>query len=360
MFITRLPMEELNFPIKQTRFQSIEVPVIMQTNNGPCFLIALMNALILRRLSTDDVLDLPSQSTAELDSFIQRLKDSKFLPEIELINLLGGIVFESETFIEKDEMVKVLPKLNAGLNLELDLDSIIVNSFYDLTSPINQLLQMFNIKLYHGFIIDPILDISAGGDSSFDHFQDLMVGLTSDDPEGKLPKLQQFFQEYPTQLTPFGLKQLDDLIPYGEIGIFFRNDHYTTFLKIDKFYILVTDAGLMEVGDAMWQELSINDDSDFVSNNFNIIQLNESQLDEIKSRTTEPGHDMDLEMVRKLQNEEDELHAKKLHLELNQKPKSHQPSPKPKFSTIKQSSKEVNKLKSKKKDRMNNKKCIIM
>lgn len=360
-------MDDSNFPIKQTRFQSIDLPIIMQTTNGPCFLIALMNSIILKRLTTDDVLDLPSaQSVNELDAFILRLKDSKFIPEIELVNFIGGVVLESDSFEGKDKLIQSLPKLDKGLNLNLNLDSIIVDSFYELTSSICQLLLMFNIRLYHGFIIDPDFDfIIEGGDSSFDHFQDLMVELTTNDPDNKLHKYQSFFQSHPTQLTPFGLQQLDNLINYGEIGIFFRNDHYSTFLKIDKFYTLVTDAGLMEVSDVMWHELSINDDGDFISNNFTKVQLAESQLDEIKSTGTEHGHDMDLEMVRKLQNAEDELHAKKLHLELNQTPQA-KPKSKPKSkSQLKANVSNIGKKLQKQKETTGKKqkkdqKCIIM
>lgn len=334
------------FPVKHVRFQDVDVPIIMQTANGPCFLIALVNCIVFKRQTTNNTFQLQPHSLGELDSFVHRLSDSKLIPEVELVNLLGGLVLECETFVEKEAMLKALPGINTGLNLDLNLNNVVVDQFYDLTLPICQLLNMFGITLYHGFILAPDLHFPH---TSFDRLQDYMVELTTHDPNNELAPLQSFFQLYPSQLTPFGLDRLADNVSYGEVGIFFRNDHYSTFLKTDSLFVLVTDAGLVDVANVMWQELAINDDSDFLAPDFQKILINDSQLDEIRSGHTEPGNDMDLEMVRKLQNQEDELHAKRLHMELNHQSKDKHPlqqkTPKPSRSTP-----------SKKKS----KKCIVM
>lgn len=325
------------YPIKHVHLEGhTPVPIICQTRNGPCFLIAVCNGLVFNRAASGGLaLDLLCESSiGEIDSFIARLLSSRFVSEQDIVNLIGTIVLECPSIPQRELLVQEIPKLNSGLNVSLDLSSIRVDKFYHLTEPINELLRVFNLTLYHGFILDPALGIDfEDGDFSFDHMQDKMVEFSQDDQhQDMLAKMHLFFDENTSQLTQYGLDSLKHIAP-GQIGLFFRNDHFSTFINLDRFYILVTDAGLADVDELMWQELSIDDSKDFTKSDFTPMRLTQDDLDQIKLKSKSEGSSgsnigaldgEDYEMVKKLQCEEDELHAQRLQNQYNKQQQQQQ------------------------------------
>lgn len=65
--------------------------------------------------------------------------------------------------------------------------------------------------------------------------------------------------EYPTQLTWFGLDQLNKVLQPGSISILFRNDHFSTLYKhpqSHQLFTLITDAGYSTHAEIVWESLA--------------------------------------------------------------------------------------------------------
>lgn len=65
------------------------------------------------------------------------------------------------------------------------------------------------------------------------------------------------FTEAPSQLTYEGIVKLNKAMKEEELGIFFRNNHFNTILKLNgSLYILVTDIGFLDKQEIVWELLN--------------------------------------------------------------------------------------------------------
>ena len=83
-------------------------------------------------------------------------------------------------------------------------------------------------------------------------------GLSTDDQEllRQGPIIETFLAETASQLTYAGLLALYQSVRERQLGIFFRNDHFSTIFSFDgKLYLLVTDLGYQHESSVVWELL---------------------------------------------------------------------------------------------------------
>lgn len=268
-------------------FQS---PILVQNQNGPCPLLALLNALVLRAEPNTQppiIKALRTREQISLGLLIEALFD-------ELTTCLGP----HEEFPDIEALTQFLTMLHTGMNVNPRLTLVIIHSLRSLSTPRTRLIlnqetedslgtflqtpdirfySTFGIPLIHGWIAswsDPAHDAMTRigqyhEDIQLLHFnkQDLedrvMQGHSLlPEEEGRMADIQtiQHFVdiENATQLSPFGLTQLSTRLAPGSISILFRNDHFSTLYKhpeSQQLFTLVTDAGYANHAEVVWESL---------------------------------------------------------------------------------------------------------
>ncbi|KAJ5754263.1 hypothetical protein N7533_003806 [Penicillium manginii] len=241
-------------------FQS---PILVQNLNGPCPLLALINALVLRAEPNTQppiIKALRTREQISLGLLIEALFD-------ELTTCLGP----HQEFPDIEALTQFLTMLHTGMNETEDS----LGTF--LQTPDIRFYSTFGIPLIHGWLAswsDPAHDAMTRigqyhEDIQLLHFnkQDLedrvMQGQSLlPEEEGRMADIQtiQHFVdiENATQLSPFGLTQLSTRLAPGSISILFRNDHFSTLYKhpeSHQLFTLVTDAGYANHAEVVWESL---------------------------------------------------------------------------------------------------------
>ncbi|KAL4602676.1 hypothetical protein ACB092_10G071100 [Castanea dentata] len=82
--------------------------------------------------------------------------------------------------------------------------------------------------------------------------------------------IRSFLKNNASQLTIYGLFCLRDGLKERELGVFFRNNHFSTMFKFDgQLYLLATDQGYITQPDLVWEKLNeVNGDTLFMTGNF--------------------------------------------------------------------------------------------
>jgi hypothetical protein len=90
--------------------------------------------------------------------------------------------------------------------------------------------------------------------------------------EGRV--VEGFLSDTASQLTYFGLLQLHEHVRDRQVGVFFRNNHFSTLFKHNgSLYLLATDAGYEHVPGVVWERLNeIDGDTDLFDSEFNAYQ----------------------------------------------------------------------------------------
>lgn len=378
--------KEMIFDTKAIGWKGDECTILIQNENGPCPLIALVNVLVLGNWASP----LTSRSVRAYTSG----KDKIDLATI--LGLLAELIIEAMEAGAKDgdkqneselhptsEALTYLPRLETGLNVDLKFDGTFVG-------PELSLFNIFNVQTLHGWICDtqspewPILKTVG----TYDRSQEILLnaregretninedvvsamdvvepakssdagaqpsgvasreansgeegptdthGETGESPtdlpneETQNPMKEKFDQTqavavifnfmstYPTQLTPYGLSHMLQAIPDndGGLAVVFRNNHFSTLCKYKgTLYTLVTDLGLKDTKNVVWQSLtSISGNSDnFYDSNFEIPDLSKvkekEDADRIRAKERQEMHNQDLLLAQQLQQLENEKEA---------------------------------------------------
>lgn len=282
--------------------------MLTQNKNGPCPLLALVNALILgatedMQASLDEALRLREQVTLGL--IIETLMD-------ELITRASAM--NDLQLPEIDELNRFLMRLRTGMNANprfvpqsqpapnlMDADtpttptahqqSTLAGTF-ERTQDI-KLYGSFQVKLVHGWLPQPGDQAAQAFARTAQTYEDAQAvqfgeeeleyklssgGLTDQEQLvwGDINSIKDFFQAYPTQLTPYGLGAVQKTLHGGEFAIMFRNDHFSTIYKHprdQRLYTLITDAGYADRDEIIWESLEdiTGARSDFFSGDFNSV-----------------------------------------------------------------------------------------
>ncbi|ETI28503.1 hypothetical protein G647_00952 [Cladophialophora carrionii CBS 160.54] len=266
--------------------------MLTQNKNGPCPLLALVNALILgAKDESQAALDeaLRTREQVSLGLIIETLMD-------ELLS--RGLEAVGEVMPDVDELNHFLMRLRTGMNANprfvppsapppnlMDADE----SMLDLTrqrraaqrlgtfeaTPDMKLYGAFQVPLVHGWLPEPGSDAARAFARSAQTYEDAQaLQFGEEELEYKLAhqglsdaeenmwqdinSIKNFFKAYPTQLTPTGLEAVQDSIPSGSFAIMFRNDHFSTIYKhpeSGQSFTLITDAGYADRDEIIWESL---------------------------------------------------------------------------------------------------------
>ncbi|KAG9195841.1 ubiquitin carboxyl-terminal hydrolase MINDY-1/2 [Alternaria panax] len=257
-------------------------PILTQNLNGPCPLLALVNALVLStpaRLDTALVETLRTRETISLGLLLDAVFD-------ELMSGRRGDA--AQALPDVSELYRFLLALHTGLNVNLMFvpdTNIPSNDHATLTNRAGafentqdmKLYRTFNIPLMHGWLPEVGTDAYAAFNrvapsyetSQFVQFQEeeldakLGAGESLDEDEQQMftdiHAIKEFLMRWPTQLTDHGLKVIRDSLKPGQVAILFRNDHFSTLCKNPRngeLVTLVTDQGYSTHEEIVWESLT--------------------------------------------------------------------------------------------------------
>ncbi|EXJ85386.1 hypothetical protein A1O1_05750 [Capronia coronata CBS 617.96] len=266
--------------------------MLTQNKNGPCPLLALVNALILgAKDASQAALDnaLRSREQVTLGLIIETLMD-------ELLSRAGEAVGQS--LPDVDELNEFLMRLRTGMNANprfvpastqppnlMDLDDSGLqppeygrsegkHGTFESTTDM-KLYAAFSVPLVHGWLPEPGSDAARAFARSAPTYEDAQALLFGEEElEYKLSNqglsqeeqnlwedinsIKNFLKTYPTQLTPTGLEAVRESLSAGSFAIMFRNDHFSTVYKHPEsaqIFTLITDAGYADRDEIIWESL---------------------------------------------------------------------------------------------------------
>lgn len=287
------PIKHINWKDQSTSAGMRRSPILMQNANGPCPLLALVNALVL---STPPDLD-----TALVETLRTREQVSLgLLLDAVFDELMSGRRGDSaQELPDVSELYSFLLALHTGMNVNprfitpvhaprgsLDGHSPDLNQTHPMHRAQSKagafeetkemrLYSTFSIPLIHGWV--PAQDTSAyaafeRNAQTFEDAQNIQFvefeledklraeGLSEQEQLAlqDIQTIKSFLSNWPTQLTDYGLQTISRTLKPGQIAILFRNDHFSTVYKEPNFgglMTLVTDAGYGSHDEIVWESL---------------------------------------------------------------------------------------------------------
>ncbi|KAF2457006.1 hypothetical protein BDY21DRAFT_344632 [Lineolata rhizophorae] len=288
-----------------------KAPILVQNANGPCPLLALVNALVLSTPAGQETALIEALRTREqislgllLDAVFDELTSGRRggsaqeLPDVGdlyafLITLHTGMNV-NPSFISPAAPETTIPNLIDAEPLEMShvhpvLRSQVRLGGFESTREM-KLYSTFTIPLIHGWLPRTDCRAYAAFERAARTYEDAQnIQFREEELESKLrsqglsPAEQQLFEDlmsvkeflarYPTQLTDHGLEVMAKELRSGQIAILFRNDHFTTLYKeprSQQLLTLVTDAGYANHEEIVWESLvDVNGkDSELYSGDF--------------------------------------------------------------------------------------------
>ncbi|EGC50056.1 DUF455 domain-containing protein [Histoplasma capsulatum var. duboisii H88] len=285
-------------------------PVLVQNENGPCPLLALVNGLVLRSSA-----DSPSPVVKALQL---REKISLGLLMQALFDDITSYIDKAEKLPDIEALSSFLVMLHTGMNVNPRLVlqngiSDLPGSFLETTDTI--LYGSFKLPLVHGWLAEPSSAAYAAlnrvaqshEDTQLLHFRKeelehrVVHGqcLTADEEKliEDIDTIHHFVNvENATQLSIFGLEHLQRCLKPGSMSILFRNDHFSTLFKhplSNQLFTLVTDAGYAGHEDIVWESLvDVDGDADYA------LALALQFQDEEEHRRTTPRNQAQIQTSR--------------------------------------------------------------
>ncbi|KAF8426710.1 hypothetical protein EV426DRAFT_641099 [Tirmania nivea] len=287
--------------VDPTTSQARRSPILLQNENGPCPLLALVNALTL---ST------PSSATTALTEIL-RVREHVSL-QLLLDAVFDGVVTRASTYgvdIDMADLFAFLMSLSTGMNVNPrfvfpqlpsgdDGPPQLLGSFEQTREM--RLYNSFGVPLYHGWLPSPsvaVYKVMQRAAPTYEEVQNLLLHeeiilhristAHQGSPEGQITRqeenvvedagvIREWLDDSCTQLTDWGLESLTRWwggnvhdgagASLGKVGILFRNDHFCTVMKArlpgregGVLLSLVTDMGYGGYEEVVWESLvSVN------------------------------------------------------------------------------------------------------
>lgn len=287
-------------------------PVLIQNANGPCPLMALVNALTLTTpVSAEDAVLVNTLRTREqisldllLDAVFDELMSERrtppdqALPDVtELYSFLKGLhtgMNVNPRFIPTEETETAFRRTSLTHLHPAERGDLIPGTFEDTKEM--SFYRIFQIPLIHGWLPskeEPVYDALKRHAESYEDAQNIMFReeeledkLSSPSGEGLTEEEQAIYQDIltiksflytaATQLTPWGLEVITKAMRPGSVAILFRNDHFSTLYRHPQtlqIFTLVTDAGYAGHQEVVWEALvDVNgENSEFFSGDFRVV-----------------------------------------------------------------------------------------
>ncbi|KAL9015905.1 MAG: hypothetical protein Q9185_006720 [Variospora sp. 1 TL-2023] len=265
-------------------------PIMVQNANGPCPLLALVNALVLstpadtatplvETLRVREQVSLGLLLDAVLDELMsgRRGDAAQNLPDVGalyafLINLHTGMNVNPR-FVEPSPVPGHL--IDGPVDEARDESAELRRPGGFEDTPHMRLYSKFAVSLVHGWLprkTHPVCAALRRCAETYEDAQSLLFaeedldyklqsqGLTADEQRlfEDIASVKHFLTTSPTQLTDYGLDTIADTLPSGAIAILFRNDHFSTLYKqprSGRIFILVTDMGYAGHDEVVWESL---------------------------------------------------------------------------------------------------------
>ena len=220
------------FPVRTISFLGRDVPTLGQNEFGPCALLGVVNALLLRgtlKVSSD-------HGALTLQDVLARLAD-RLLESNQADN--------PDLRAALDGAVTRLPTLAEGLDVNVKFDG-----GFEFTSDL-AIFDLLDVRLVHGWRVDGENDAATAealGSRSYNECIQEVVQLRSNELEGAAKQraelVSTFLERTQTQLTYAGLAEIHSTLRENEVGVLYRNLHFATVFKREGvLYALVTDIG---------------------------------------------------------------------------------------------------------------------
>ncbi|KAG5926781.1 hypothetical protein E4U42_002949 [Claviceps africana] len=313
-------------------------PILIQNENGPCPLVALVNALtmttpsdssektLVETLRPKERISLDLLLNAVLNELMSRRTSSdKVLPDVsDLYAFLQSLhtgMNVNPRFVPTPEMVNAY-KRTSLTNLDPTERAGLIPGTFENTMEMS-LYAAFSIPLVHGWLpaqSDPAYSaMERRRAASYEDVQNLLFheeeltnklsddqGLTEDEQElyQDIMTIKMFLDLSATQLTAWGIEVIGKAMRPGTFSILFRNDHFSTLYchpQTLKLLSLVTDAGLHKHKEVVWESLvDVNGEhTEFLSGDCRVVRSGgEADADgggssvagSARDRTTVQGH----------------------------------------------------------------------
>jgi hypothetical protein len=266
--------------------------MLTQNKNGPCPLLALVNALILGKpddsesalgnaLRAREQVSLGLLIESLMDELTSESRDSALeeLPDVDelnrfLLRLHSGMNANPRFVAPERRAPNLMDARNSVLHVPLSINTDRKPGTFEQTQDLI-LYGAFAIPLVHGWLpqrSDPARTAFARAAPTYEDAQTIQFGeeeleiklrqggLTPNEQQlwEDIVSIRRFFSTYPTQLTPYGLNVVSESLFPGAFAIMFRNDHFSTIYKhpeTGQLYTLVTDAGYADKDEVIWESL---------------------------------------------------------------------------------------------------------
>lgn len=264
-------------------------PIMVQNANGPCPLLALVNALVLTTPSNITTALVETLRVREqvslgllLDAVIDELMSGRrrglsgILPDVSelyafLVTLHTGMNVNPR-FVPAEEFTINL--MDAPIDIPTSLlESRKAGGFEDTREM--RLYSTFSIPLIHGWIPPRNHPAFAALKRTAETYEDAQnIMFREEELEEKLQRqglspeeqlvlediasVKYFLSSTATQLTGYGLDTVTETLGPGSVAILFRNDHFSTLYRHPKsgqLLTLVTDMGYAGHDEVVWESL---------------------------------------------------------------------------------------------------------
>ncbi|OCK85460.1 hypothetical protein K432DRAFT_377586 [Lepidopterella palustris CBS 459.81] len=258
-------------------------PILTQNANGPCPLLALVNALVLSTPANEETALIETLRTREqvslgllLDAVFDELMSGRRggaaqgLPDVGelyqfLVTLHTGMNV-NPSFVKAARSAEGVSNIHPSLRHQ-------PGGFEDTREM--RLYSTFNIPLIHGWLPPSESRAYVAFDRVAKTYEDAQhiqfqeeeldsklraEGLNQDEQRlfEDVHAIKDFLTKWPTQLSDYGLQAIISSLKPGQIGILFRNDHFSTLYKeprSEQLLTLVTDAGYSSHEEIVWESL---------------------------------------------------------------------------------------------------------
>ncbi|NXT86172.1 MINY1 hydrolase, partial [Zapornia atra] len=311
--------------VKWISWKGERTPVITQSENGPCPLLAIMNILLLQWKASGVKLP-PQKEVITAEELMAHLGDC--ILSTQPREPSEGLQLNFQQNI--NDTMMVLPKLATGLDVNVRFTGV---SDFEYT-PECIVFDLLNVPLYHGWLVDPQSPevVRAVGRLSYNQLVEKIITCKQASDSGLVSEglvAEQFLESTASQLTYHGLCELTAAVREGELSVFFRNNHFSTMIKHEgHLYLLVTDQGFLREEGVVWESLhNVDGDSCFCDTDFHLShapgkegataappdhRLQQRQVDQDymialslqQQQGQGPSALSDLELARQLQQEE--------------------------------------------------------
>lgn len=281
-------------------------PILVQNTNGPCPLLALVNALTLSTpadANTALVETLGSREQVSLGLLLDAVFDelmsgrrgdgTEDLPDVNdlyrfLLALHTGMNVNPRFFPAPPAKGSIDPRNSMSHVHPNERESSLPGTFEETREM--KLYSTFSIPLIHGWLPEadsPAYAALKRTAQSYEESQNMMFqeevleeklrneGLSFEEQATleDINTIKAFFASNATQLTPYGLKAITASIAPGSVAILFRNDHFSTLYRHPdtlQLLQLVTDMGYAGHEEVVWESLTdINgENAEFLSGHF--------------------------------------------------------------------------------------------